>query len=157
MFRNGSWIVSWLFYVGVNASQNVGVRWGEDWNGWRIREHGLWRRSERAVLWSRICRVLVNIPTLLFDNTFMTFNCSAVVYQTFFLCEAAVCFFLFFFREAAVAIAMKIVSYVIATLVRYPLQKCSSVLTLTFLTSVSYYSDMKSISELFDLQVKHTV
>ncbi len=35
--------------------------------------------------------------------------------------------FFFFLREAAVAIAMKIVSYVIATLVRYPLQKCSSV------------------------------
>ncbi len=33
-------------------------------------------------------------------------------------------FFLFVLREAAVAIAMKIVSYVIATLVRYPLQKC---------------------------------
>ncbi len=45
--------------------------------------------------------------------------------------EAAVFFFL---REAAVAIAMKIVSFVIATLVPYPLQKCSSVSTLTFLT-----------------------
>ncbi len=25
-FKTGSWIVSWLFYVGVNASQKVGVR-----------------------------------------------------------------------------------------------------------------------------------
>ncbi len=40
-------------------------------------------------------------------------------------------------REAAVAIAMKIVSYVIATLVRYPLQKCSSVSTLTFVSHIS--------------------
>ncbi len=49
--------------------------------------------------------------------------------------EAAV--FFFFLREAAVAIAMKIVSYVIATLVRYPLQKCSSVSTLTFVSHIS--------------------
>ncbi len=40
-------------------------------------------------------------------------------------------------REAAVAIAMKIVSYVISTLVRYPLQKCSSVSTLTFVSHIS--------------------
>ncbi len=37
-------------------------------------------------------------------------------------------------REAAVAIAMKIVSYVIATLVRYPLQKSTSASTLTFVS-----------------------
>ncbi len=47
--------------------------------------------------------------------------------------EAAV----FFLREAFVAIAMKIVSYVIATLVLYPLQKCSSVSTLTFVSHIS--------------------
>ncbi len=43
---------------------------------------------------------------------------------------AASFFFFFFFREAAVAIAMKIVSF-------YPLQKCSSVLTLTFVSHIS--------------------
>ncbi len=44
---------------------------------------------------------------------------------------------LFFLREAAFAIAMKIVSYIMATLVHYPLQKCSSVLTLTFVSHIS--------------------
>ncbi len=37
----------------------------------------------------------------------------------------------------AVAIAMKIESYVLATLVCYPLQKCSSVWTLTFFSHIS--------------------
>ncbi len=36
-----------------------------------------------------------------------------------------------------VAIAMKIVSYVTAILVRHPLQKCSSVSTLTFVSHIS--------------------
>ncbi len=40
-------------------------------------------------------------------------------------------------REAAVAIAMKIVSCVMATLVRYYLQKCSLVSTLTFVSQIS--------------------
>ncbi len=34
-------------------------------------------------------------------------------------------------------IAMKIVSYFMATLVRYPLQKCASVSTLTFISHIS--------------------
>ncbi len=46
-------------------------------------------------------------------------------------------FFVVVLREAAVAIAMNIVSFVIATLVRYPLQKCSSVSTLTFVSHIS--------------------
>ncbi len=45
--------------------------------------------------------------------------------------------FLFFLREDAVAIAMKMISYVIVTLVSYPLQKCSSNSTLTFDSHIS--------------------
>ncbi len=39
----------------------------------------------------------------------------------------------------AVAIAMKIESHVLATLVRYPLQKCSSFWTLTFFSHISKF------------------
>ncbi len=48
---------------------------------------------------------------------------------------------LFVLREAALAIAMKLASYVMATLICYPLQKCS-VSTITFVSHISHYSDM---------------
>ncbi len=62
--------------------------------------------------------------------------------------------FIFFLREAAVAIAVKIVSYVIATLVRYHLKKMLLGLKLNICLTYQYaISDMKSILELFNLQV----
>ncbi len=65
--------------MGVNASQKVGVRIETVGAFASIGSGGV------ASVLFLVLHMLVNIPTLLFDNfdnTFMTFNCSAVVYQT---------------------------------------------------------------------------